>query len=74
MACKIPVREGGSNSPHWPEKYAKLHVFSAFDAYFCSKNDPPLKGFRSRSCEGVAVSRPEEAFEFVNSAEKSVSL
>ena len=31
-------------------------------------------GFGSRSCEAVAVIRPEEPFEFVISAEKSVKI
>ena len=33
----------GAQAPHWPEKYAKSHVFSAFEADFCSKNEnsPP---------------------------------
>ena len=34
----------------------------------------PPKGFGSGSCEGVAVIRPEEPFEFVISAGKSVSV
>ena len=36
-------RGGGLEPPHWPEKYAKSHVFSAFEADFCSKNEnsPP---------------------------------
>ena len=25
--------------PHWPEKYAKQHVFGAFEPEFCSKNE-----------------------------------
>ena len=42
--------------PHWPAKYAKYHVFCAFEANFCSKNEnSPQTGFRSRSCEGLAV-------------------
>ena len=30
--------------PHWPEEYAKYHVFNAFEADFRSKNknSPPL--------------------------------
>ena len=33
----------GARTPHWPEKYAKYHVFRAFEANFCSKNEnsPP---------------------------------
>ena len=68
---------GGLEPPHWSEKYAKSHVFGAFEADFCSKyeNSPlPPKGFGCRSCEGVAVSRPEEPCEFPISAEKSVSI
>ena len=26
---------GGLELPHWPVKYAKSHVFGAFDADFC---------------------------------------
>ena len=31
--------------PHWPEKYAKLHVFRGFEVEFCSKNEnsPPQR-------------------------------
>ena len=37
------VAREGLQTPHWPEKYAKYHVFSAFEADFCSKieNRPP---------------------------------
>ena len=38
------------------------------------KTAPPPKGFGCRSCEGVAVIRPEEQFEFPISAKKSVSI
>ena len=38
------------------------------------KTAPPSKGFGRRSCEGVALIRPEEQFEFPISAEKSVSI
>ena len=33
----------GTTSPHWPEEYAKHHVFSTFEADFCFKykNSPP---------------------------------
>ena len=42
--------------PHWSEKYAKYHVFSAFDADFCSKNENnPQMGLAIRSCEGFAA-------------------
>ena len=44
---------------HWPEKYAKYHVFSGFEAEFCSENEntppPPPLGLAMRSCEGLAV-------------------
>ena len=64
----------GSSPPHWPKKYAKSHLFGAFEADFCSKNEnSPLKVFKSRSCEGVAVIRQEELCEFPITAEKSVS-
>ena len=44
-------------------------------ADFCSKNEnSPPKRFRSRSSEVLAAIRPEEPFEFVISAEKSVSI
>ena len=35
----------GARAPYWPEKYAKLHVFNAFAADFCSKNEniPPRR-------------------------------
>ena len=47
----------GTTAPHWPEKYAKYHVFSVFEADFCSKNEnSPPTGLGSRSCEGFAVS------------------
>ena len=35
---------------------------------------PPPEGIWCRSCEGVAVIRPEEPFELPISAEKSVSI
>ena len=38
------------------------------------KTAPPPKGFGCRSCEGVAVIRPEEQFEFPISAKKAVSI
>ena len=65
------VARGG----HWPEKYAKSHVFGAFEAEFCPimKTAPP-KGYGSRSCKGVAVLRTEEFLKFENSAEKSVLI
>ena len=71
--------QGGGGAwapPPWPEKYAKSHVFGAFEADFCLKNQnsPPPKGFGCRSCEGVAVIRPEEPCEFPISAEKFVSI
>ena len=36
---------GGSRPPHWPVKYAKLHVFGAFEADFWrkNKNSPPQR-------------------------------
>ena len=36
---------GGLEPPHWPEKCSKTHVFSAFEADFCSKNEnsPPQR-------------------------------
>ena len=33
------ARVGGFESPHWPEKCAKSHVFGAFEAEFCYKNE-----------------------------------
>ena len=47
---------GGLEPPYCPEKCAKYHVFSAFEADFCSNNEniPPM-GLASRSCEGLAV-------------------
>ena len=62
--------------PHWPEKHAKLHVFGAFEADFCSiiENSPPPEGIWWGSCEEVAVIRAEEPIEFPISAEKSVSI
>ena len=39
------IARGARAPPHWPEKYAKSHVFSAFEADFCSKNENSLKGF-----------------------------
>ena len=68
--------EGGLSPPHWPVKYAKSHVFGAFEADFCwkNKNSHPQKEFGSRSCEVVAVIRPEKTFEYPNLAEKYVSV
>ena len=39
------VAGGGLEPPHWPEKYAKSHIFSGFEADFCSKNknSPPQR-------------------------------
>ena len=39
------VAREGFEPPHWPKKYAKYHVFSAFEADFCSKNEnsPPTE-------------------------------
>ena len=55
--------------------YAKSHVFRGFEAEFCSKNENnPPKGFGCRSCEVVAVIRPEKSFEFPILAEKFVSI
>ena len=43
------ARGGGAAAPHWPEKYAKYHVFSAFEADICSKNEnsPPQCNWRA---------------------------
>ena len=38
------------------------------------KTAPPSKGFGCRSCEGVAVIRPEEQCVFPISAKKAVSI
>ena len=48
MGSSVAWGEGGRvglEPPHWPEKYAKSHVFSAFEADFCSRNEnsPPPK-------------------------------
>ena len=56
---------GGSSPPHWPEKYAKWHVFSAFEADFFSKHENSLpEGIWWPSCEGFAVIRAEEPLNF----------
>ena len=66
---------GGSSFPRWPEKYAKSHVFRAFEADFCSKNEnSPPKKFGSQSCERVTGIWPEKSFELVILAKKSVSI
>ena len=51
------IAKGGARAPHWREKYAKYHVFSAFETDFCSKNEnsPPPMGIGMRTCEGLAV-------------------
>ena len=58
-SSSVAKREvGGLELPHWPKKYAKYHIFSAFEADFCSKyeNSPTLPmGWAIRSCEGLAV-------------------
>ena len=47
---------GGYSPPHWPEMYARYHVFSAFEVDFCSKNEnSPSTGLGSKSCEGLVV-------------------
>ena len=55
---------GGLEPPHWLVKYAKSHVFGAFEADFLWKieNSPPLEN------------SPPQTFEFRISAEKSVSI
>ena len=35
----IVFRFNFARAPHWPEKYAKSLVFSAFEANFCPKNE-----------------------------------
>ena len=56
---------GGLEPSHWLVKYAKLHVFGAFEADFCEKLKiaPPIK-----------ENSPPQTFEFPISAEKSVSI
>ena len=41
---------------------------------FAQKMNPPLKEFGCRSCEVVAVIRPEKPFEFPILAKKTVSI
>ena len=46
----------GPEPPHWPEKCANYHVFSALEADFCSKNkNIPSTRLAIRSCEGLSV-------------------
>ena len=68
--------QGGARAPppHWLVKYAKSHVFGAFEAgRFLVKNwkQPPLKENGCRSREVDVVMRCEKAFEFWILAEKS---
>ena len=64
---------GGLEPPHWLVKYAKSHVFVAFEANFWLKieNSPPPKENGCRSREVDVVMRCEKAFEFWILAEKS---
>ena len=39
MCSSVARGREGAQAPHWPEKYAKYHVFSAFEANFRSKNE-----------------------------------
>ena len=56
---------GGSSPPHWLVKYAKSHVFGAFEADFLWKieNSPPH-----------GKTAPPQTFEFPDLAEKSVPI
>ena len=38
MNLRSSVARGGLEPPHWPEKYAKHHVFNAFEDDFRYKN------------------------------------
>ena len=44
--------EGAVVSPHRPAEYAKYHVFSTFEANFCTKseNSPLSLALKSRNC------------------------
>ena len=57
------AREGGSSPSHWPEKYAKYQVFSAFKDDFCSNNensDPPQWDWRWEDVKNLLWFRPEK--------------
>ena len=53
--------EGGCSPPHWQEKYAKYHVFSAFEAGFCSKNEnsPPQWDWGAEVLKDLRLFGPE---------------
>ena len=46
------VGGGAVVSPHRPAEYAKYHVFSTFEANFCTKseNSPLSLALKSRNC------------------------
>ena len=72
------VTRGGSSPPIGLKSMQNCTSLELLRSIFAQKMKtappPPPKGFGCRSCEGVAVTRPEEPFEFPISAEKSVSL
>ena len=57
------VATGGLQLPHWPKKYAKYHVFSAFEADFCSKNEnsPPQRDLRAEVMKHLLLVGPEKS-------------
>ena len=68
---------GGSSSlPHWHVKYAKSHVFGAFEADILWKfeNSPPTNVWISDFGRKISLNFGEDPFESPILAEKSVSI